>query len=530
MIAKAFKTRRPGTSSMRRLVEYITSEQGKAHRIGEIIISNCTYESPELAMREMLVTQARNNRATSDKTYHLLVSFRPGEDPTPDTLRKVESAICRKLGFEEHQRIAVAHRDTDSVHLHIAINKIHPRKLTIHNPYRDWKDLGKECERLEKMLYLAADNHSPSQKTETERKAQDIEALTGEQSLLTWIRKECLPALKATDSWEAFHRELANAGLTIKLQNNGVNFVAASGERVKGSGVDRAFSKSALEKRFGTFREMPAALKGVAPQKSYQRNPLDASPEAKIEFTQAKEQNEKRRTERISTIRHDQKSQFAVLVAEIKNDRLQARRTHASRLTKKKLYEAINLKYCAKLAAIRREAREKRGAVYRESPRYTWVSFLQERAQHGDPGALKKLRARAEGLARKSGNAVQGENAALPGEQDRVLTHRIDGVTKKGTVIYSLGKDMLRDDGEAFRTNRDADPATAILALRVAQQRFGNCLYVTGDHKYRDLMIAAAAEAKLGIAFSDPTMEVKRKALMERRTPNRSAQQQFHRM
>ena len=126
MIAKAFRMRRRGTSSMRRLVEYITSEHGKKHRIGEIMIANCTYESPELAMREMLVTQARNNRATSDKTYHLLVSFRPGEDPTPDTLRKVESAVCRKLGFEEHQRIAVAHRDTDSVHLHIAINKIHP--------------------------------------------------------------------------------------------------------------------------------------------------------------------------------------------------------------------------------------------------------------------------------------------------------------------------------------------------------------------------------------------------------------------
>ncbi len=155
---------------------------------------------------------------------------------------------------------------------------------------------------------------------------------------------------------------------------------------------------------------------------------------------------------------------------------------------------------------------------------------LQERARDGDQGALKKLRARAEGLARRSGNAVQGEGAALPGGRDRVLEQPIDGVTKKGTIIYSLGKDTIRDDGEAFRTNRDADLGTAVLALRVAQQRFGNCLYVTGDHKYRDLMVAAAAEAKLGITFNDPTMEVKRKALMERRTPKQSAQQQFHRM
>ena len=514
---------------MRRLVDYITSEQDKKHRIGDIIITNCQYESPELAMREMLITQLRNTRATSDKTYHLLVSFRPGEDPTPDTIRKVESAMSRKLGFQEHQRIAVVHRDTDSVHLHIAINKIHPKKLTIHNPYRDWKDLGQECERLEKVLYLAADNHAPSQKTETERKARDIEALTGEQSLLTWIRKECLPALKAADSWDAFHRVLAESGLSIKLQNNGVTFVAASGERVKGSGVDRAFSKSALEKRFGEFQEMPAVIKDVTPQKSYQRNPLEASPEAKTAFAQAKERNENRRTERISTIRNEQKSQFSVLVAEIKNDRLQARRTHASP-EKKKLYEAINQKYQAKLAAIRREARGKREAVYRESPRYTWVSFLQERAREGDQDALKKLRARAEGMARRSGNAVQGEDAALPGERDRLLHHPIDGVTKKGTVIYSLGKDLIRDDGETFRTNRDADLGTAILALRVAQQRFGKCLYVSGDHPYRDLMINAAVEAKLGITFNDPTMEVKRRAFMERRTPSQTIQQEHQRM
>ncbi len=129
MIAKAFRMRNNGKTSMKRLVEYLTSDQNKRHRVADILIANCTYESPELAMREMLVTQARNRRATSDKTYHLMVSFRPGEDPTPETLRAVESAVCKKLGFGEHQRIAVVHHDTDSVHLHVAINKIHPKSL-----------------------------------------------------------------------------------------------------------------------------------------------------------------------------------------------------------------------------------------------------------------------------------------------------------------------------------------------------------------------------------------------------------------
>ena len=525
MIAKTFRMRNRCKTSMKRLVEYITSDQNKRHRVGEIMIANCVYESPELAMREMLVTQAHNRRAESDKTYHLMLSFRPGEDPAPETLRAVESALCKKLGFGEHQRIAVVHRDTDSVHMHIAINKIHPKRFTIHNPYRDWKDLGKECERLEKALYLAADNHIPTGKTETERKAQDIEALTGEQSLLTWIRQECLPALKAADSWEAFHRELAKAGLSIKLQNNGVNFVATSGECVKGSGVDRAFSKGALEKRFGAFQEKPGNLKGIVPEKTYQRNPLDASPEAKNEFAQAKEKNEKQRKERVRAVRSEQDSRIAVLLTEIKNDRLQARRTPASRHMKKKLYAAINLKYRAKLAAIRREAKEKRQTLYRESPRYTWVSFLREQAQDGNQEALEKLRSRAAGLARRNGNAVHGEDDAPPRDRHPIENHTIDNVTKKGTLIYSVGKDVLRDDGESFRINRDADLGTAILALRIAQQRFGQCLRVTGDRQYRDLMLGAAVEGKLNITFADPTLEVKRKAFMQRQTHSQPQQQ-----
>ena len=523
MIAKSFTMRNRNKSSMRRLVEYITSTQDKRHRVGEVMISNCTFDSPELAMREMLVTQAQNHRAESDKTYHLMLSFRPGEDPTPETIRKVELAVCKTLGFGEHQRIAVVHRDTDSVHMHIAINKIHPKRLTIHNPYRDWKDLGRECEKLEKSLYLAADNHTPTGKSETERRARDIEAMTGEQSLLSWIRQECLPALKAADTWEAFHRELAKAGLSVKLQNNGVNFVAASGECVKGSGVDRSFSKGALEKRLGAFQPRSGQLDGVVQEKKYQRTPAGASPEVKSEFAQTRDKHEAQRKGRITAIRAEQDAKRAALLAEIRRDRLQARRTPATRLAKKQVYAAINRKYRAKVALLRAEVKRKRQTVYRESPRYTWMSWLQDRAKDGDRDALGKLRSRAFGLAKKSGNSIRGEDDIPPDMHLRIEQQNIDSVTKKGTIIYSVGASVLRDDGESFRLNRDADLDSAILALQIAQKRFGNCLLVTGDREYRDLMVRAAVEGKVGIVFSDPSLEVKRKAMLrqEEHSPTR---------
>ena len=87
MIAKHINFKNRAPSNIVRLVEYITSEQDKAHRIGEVMVANCENPEPELASREISITQAQNKRTKSDKTYHLLLSFRPGEEPTPETIR-----------------------------------------------------------------------------------------------------------------------------------------------------------------------------------------------------------------------------------------------------------------------------------------------------------------------------------------------------------------------------------------------------------------------------------------------------------
>jgi hypothetical protein len=53
----------------------------------------------------------------------------------------IEERFCNALGYAEHQRISVVHHDTDNVHIHVAINKIHPTTFTIHAPIRDYKTL-----------------------------------------------------------------------------------------------------------------------------------------------------------------------------------------------------------------------------------------------------------------------------------------------------------------------------------------------------------------------------------------------------
>jgi hypothetical protein len=42
----------------------------------------------------------------------------------------------KAAGLEEHQYIAVRHSEQEHEHLHVAVSKIHPETLKIHQPYK----------------------------------------------------------------------------------------------------------------------------------------------------------------------------------------------------------------------------------------------------------------------------------------------------------------------------------------------------------------------------------------------------------
>ena len=63
------------------LVRYIVDRQHKNERVGTVFITHCQSDQQQVAVTEILHTQVQNVRATSDKTYHLIVSFRAGKQP-----------------------------------------------------------------------------------------------------------------------------------------------------------------------------------------------------------------------------------------------------------------------------------------------------------------------------------------------------------------------------------------------------------------------------------------------------------------
>jgi hypothetical protein len=261
------------------LVDYMTDDQGKSSRVGAVSITHCHATTAAWAAAEMRAVQAMNTRAQSDKTYHMIVSFREGEQPPPDQLTQIEARLCDALGFAEHQRISVVHHDTDNLHLHIAINKIHPRSFRLHEPYYDHRTRSKVCAELEIEFDLERDNHQ-SLKTVAEANAANMTARTGIGSLLVWIQQNCQAELEQAASWEAFQAVLQSHELQIRQRANGFVFVAGDGTRCKASSVSRQLSMPALLARLGPMPAIDQSVEVIQPSDSparfYRRVPTES--------------------------------------------------------------------------------------------------------------------------------------------------------------------------------------------------------------------------------------------------------------
>ena len=104
MIAKHIPINSVKKSNFAGLVNYIVDPQNKTERIGLIRAVNCYSDRPDCVVAEVLNTQQMNQRATSDKTYHLVVSFRDDE-LSEATLQQIEDQLCDGLGVGVHQSL-----------------------------------------------------------------------------------------------------------------------------------------------------------------------------------------------------------------------------------------------------------------------------------------------------------------------------------------------------------------------------------------------------------------------------------------
>lgn len=517
MIAKIISIKSLRKSNFSALVKYLTDPQGKNERIGRISITNCYTDELTSALLEIQNTQEMNRRARSDKTCHLVLSFPEGERLSNAQLSEIEERFCEALGFREHQRISVVHDDTDHQHIHIAINKIHPRKLTIHNPYYDYKKVATFCEQIEQEYGLTQVNHE-TKLDKSSRIIQDIETKAGIESLLGWIRRECLDDIKRADTWQALHQLLQSHSLAIKERGNGLVFVSSHDVAVKASYVDRSLSKPNLIKRLGAFEAAAhTAQTTTAPSKQYQPRPLQNNIDTPRLFERYQQQQADAASwgkEQWLTLREQRDRLVERAKKDAKRKRSIIKQVQAGQLVKKALYATVSGQFKATLHDIKREYRAAYAQLKTSQRRMAWLDWLTVEAKNGNAEALSALRARSKKDGRIQGNHLSG----YPNKNNHSRNDTVEAVTKDGTVCYRIGNTAIRDDGKRLFVSPSALNDSLADVLQVAIDKYGNHLSVNGSDDFKKSIVQAAVQNSLPVTFDDKALEHCRQQLLKQQT------------
>lgn len=522
MIAKIIPIKTVRKSNYSALIQYLTDPQGKSERISQIKVSNCYSDDQTAALIEIQNTQEMNTRAKSDKTCHLVLSFPEGERLSFKSLNAIEERFCDALGFTGHQRISVVHDDTNNLHIHIAINKIHPKNLTIHNPYYDFIKVAKLCEQIEQEYGLTKVNHE-TVSDKASRVAQEIETRTGVESLLGWIRREVLTEIKHVDNWQDLHRVLATHGLTIKEHGNGFVLVANNNVAVKASSVDRSLSKGNLTQRLGAFIPSEHSDQSLRSDiKQYQLRPLQNRIDTSRLYTryqQKQSDSVRQRTAQWAMLRNtrDQLIERAKREAKLKRNLIKS--IKAERLAKKALYATAHQQFKTTIAVIRSDYQQAYLHSKANHSRIGWLDWLAKEARNGNAEALAVLRSRRSGQFKGNQVSAKQSNDGFR-TNGHFKNNLVESITKIGTVTYQAGSTIIRDDGKRLIVLLDTSHEALADILQVAMKKYGSHLAISGTESFRLQIAQVAVQNQMRITFDDKRLEQYRQQLMKQHRVN----------
>ncbi|MFZ4687587.1 MAG: relaxase/mobilization nuclease domain-containing protein, partial [Hyphomonadaceae bacterium] len=79
----------------------------------------------------------RSGRVCEDPVKTLSLAWHKDDTPTPEHMVEAADAFLKHMGWEQHQAVYVAHRDTEHKHIHIIVNRVHPETGRTMDDYRE---------------------------------------------------------------------------------------------------------------------------------------------------------------------------------------------------------------------------------------------------------------------------------------------------------------------------------------------------------------------------------------------------------
>jgi hypothetical protein len=317
VIENKHKTLHLSSNKFSDILNYSTNSLDKQTN-EEKCIAICTHGIADIstASIQMSAVSLQNTRCV-DPTFHFILSWPEHERPHPDLIFDAAEHAIKALNLAEHQYVLAVHVDTDNIHCHIAVNRIHPKtfksrniewaKKTLHLAARQseikhgWthdngiyivetNPTGDKSIVLNSNLARSANAKKDYAQSHQVQKST-LPAWHDPESLSAWIKTDVSRALKqalpALHDWNALHGWLARYHMTLTDSGGGGMRVHATSSKT-GEMLDlpaskglRVLKRAELEARWGKFTQVAVEL-----------NPyISSSPSDKIELGETNDSN-----------------------------------------------------------------------------------------------------------------------------------------------------------------------------------------------------------------------------------------------
>jgi hypothetical protein len=472
-------------------------------------------DEPQSQTAEMIALSQEAVRS-KDTINHYVLSWREGEQPSPEQVVEAVSIFMDELGVKDHQAIYGLHADTDNLHLHLAINRVHPETLKvvkINNGF-DIEAAHKAIARIENAQgwqreqngrYQVLENgelgrehidkDKPRQPAQPKR---DMENRTGEKSAERIAIEDGAPIIKKAQTWEQLHRELAAKGMRYEKTGSGATlFVGDVG--VKASSADRDASLSKLQKRLGAYQPSPQR------QQVAQREPEPIKPDVpgwKDYITGRKAHYAEKNAAKLALDKRQEQERKQIA------EQQKARRDELMRGNWKGKGEVLNAmrsviaaEQAAEKAALK-EKHQKQREQHRQQFR-PYPDLEQWQRMQKSPELAEQWRHRASEPQR-----IEGASGEPPTPRDiRAYQPEIVGqqvhYSRKEEAGAGGGVSFV-DKGKSIDIHDWRNRDSTLAALQLSAQKWGS-FTVTGNDEYKAMCAKLAAEH--GFKITNPELQ-----------------------
>lgn len=233
-------------------------------KLGQHLISNHLYgTTPKEIYGEMKMVSDYNTRCRN-KFLRIEIGIAPKDEKrlSLESVRNLASNFARQMGLEKHQWVAVTHKDTDNMHIHIIANRI-----SLYGEVYDTTFVSNRAARVAEELSRKY-GMTIAKEVKAERKHKKTKASPTREQTKKEVQQICYDLLdryKGTGitGHSMFLYDLNKRGITIERMKNkqgkvyGLKFSYAR-QTFKASEIGREFGYRSLQRNFeATNKEEP---------------------------------------------------------------------------------------------------------------------------------------------------------------------------------------------------------------------------------------------------------------------------------